>query len=38
VPVPRDKPGLGVEVDADFITSLTRRTEVLRGTSATVVV
>jgi len=38
VHVPRDKPGLGVAVDADFIESLTTRVEVLQGTVAKVAV
>jgi O-succinylbenzoate synthase len=38
VHVPRDKPGLGVTVDAEFIESLTTRVEMLRGTSAQVAV
>ena len=38
VPVPRDRPGLGVEVDVDFIASLTKRTEVLRASGAAVAV
>jgi O-succinylbenzoate synthase len=38
VRVPRDRPGLGVSVDAEFIESLTTRVEVLTGTRATVTV
>jgi o-succinylbenzoate synthase len=38
VHVPRDKPGLGVSVDAEFIESLTARVETLRGTSTQVAV
>ncbi|MGE5098891.1 MAG: o-succinylbenzoate synthase [Deltaproteobacteria bacterium] len=38
VRVPRDRPGLGVSVDAEFIESLTTRVEVLTGTRATVAV
>jgi hypothetical protein len=38
VHVPRDKPGLGVTVDAEFIESLTTRVETLRGTTAQVAV
>jgi O-succinylbenzoate synthase len=38
VGVPRDRPGLGVEVDTDFIESLTRRAEVLRASSSPVAV
>ncbi len=38
VPVPHDKPGLGVTVDTDFIDSLTVRTEEIRGASAMVAV
>lgn len=34
VPVPRHRPGLGVEVDVDFVDSLTVRTETLRATDA----
>ena len=38
VHVPRDRPGLGVTVDEDFIESLTTRVEELRGTAAKVAV
>jgi O-succinylbenzoate synthase len=38
VPVPFNRPGLGVTVDTDFIESLTVRTEELRGTPRLVVV
>jgi len=38
VRVPRDRPGIGVSVDADFIESLTTRVEVLRDTGVTVAV
>lgn len=38
VHVPRDRPGIGVAVDAEFIESLTTRTEVLRDTSVQVAV
>jgi len=36
VAVPVDKPGLGVDVDAEFIDALTTRTEVLRDSTTTV--
>ncbi|HTE46041.1 MAG TPA: o-succinylbenzoate synthase [Gemmatimonadaceae bacterium] len=36
VHVPRTKPGLGVEIDVDFIESLTTRSEVLSSRSVTV--
>jgi len=38
VHVPRDRPGIGVEVDAEFIESLTTRTEVLRDAGVQVAV
>jgi len=38
VHVPRDRPGLGVTVDEEFIESLTTRVEDLRGTAAKVAV
>jgi O-succinylbenzoate synthase len=38
VRVPRDEPGLGVEVDVDFIEALATRTEVLLATRAAVAV
>jgi O-succinylbenzoate synthase len=38
VGVPRDRPGIGVDVDAEFIESLTTRTEVFRDSSAKVAV
>jgi O-succinylbenzoate synthase len=38
VHVPRDKPGLGVAVDVEFIESLTTRTEVLRAANSKVAV
>ncbi|HTJ22896.1 MAG TPA: enolase C-terminal domain-like protein, partial [Gemmatimonadaceae bacterium] len=38
VHVPGDRPGIGVEVDAEFIESLTTRTEVLRDAGVQVAV
>ena len=38
VHVPRDRPGLGISVDREFIESLTVRTEELRGSSRPVAV
>jgi hypothetical protein len=38
VPVPMSAPGLGVEVDTDFIQSLTSRTETLEPRGAPVAV
>jgi len=38
VPVPQDRPGIGVTVDGEFIESLTTRTEVLRDTGVQVAV
>jgi L-alanine-DL-glutamate epimerase-like enolase superfamily enzyme len=38
VHVPRDRPGLGVTVDEEFIESLTTRVEELRGTAVKVAV
>jgi hypothetical protein len=37
VPVPTTTPGLGVEVDTDFIQSLTSRSEVLQAREAAAV-
>jgi L-alanine-DL-glutamate epimerase-like enolase superfamily enzyme len=38
VAVPRDRPGLGVDVDVEMIESLTVRAEVVRGGDALVAV